>query len=89
VYIVESFSGCLPFCSLNIVVTLQTIVQYEVDFIVSICNLKYHVHCFDSILDVYNIHACPVFQECVETMVHLTCSNMPIEKIDHALETIN
>jgi 5,10-methylenetetrahydrofolate reductase len=39
--------------------------------------------------DVYNIHACPVFQVCVETMVHLTCSNMPIEKIDHALETIN
>ncbi|AEE79993.1 methylenetetrahydrofolate reductase 1 [Arabidopsis thaliana] len=25
---------------------------------------------------------------CVETMMHLTCTNMPIEKIDHALETI-
>ncbi|KAG9128921.1 hypothetical protein Leryth_009659 [Lithospermum erythrorhizon] len=25
---------------------------------------------------------------CVETMMHLTCTNMPVEKIDHALETI-
>ncbi|CAN8280126.1 unnamed protein product [Cochlearia groenlandica] len=25
---------------------------------------------------------------CVETMMHLTCTNMPIEKIDHALDTI-
>ncbi|XP_011074036.1 probable methylenetetrahydrofolate reductase [Sesamum indicum] len=25
---------------------------------------------------------------CVETMMHLTCTNMPIEKIDHALVTI-
>ncbi|KAG8481190.1 hypothetical protein CXB51_026018 [Gossypium anomalum] len=25
---------------------------------------------------------------CVETMMHLTCTNMPIEKIDHALQTI-
>lgn len=25
---------------------------------------------------------------CVETMMHLTCTNMPIEKIDNALETI-
>lgn len=25
---------------------------------------------------------------CVETMMHLTCTNMPIEKIDHALTTI-
>jgi len=28
------------------------------------------------------------FQVCVETMMHLTCTNMPVEKIDHALETI-
>jgi methylenetetrahydrofolate reductase (NADPH) len=33
-------------------------------------------------------NACPVFQVCVETMMHLTCTNMPVEKIDHALETI-
>lgn len=25
---------------------------------------------------------------CVETMMHLTCTNMPVEKIDHALTTI-
>lgn len=25
---------------------------------------------------------------CVETMMHLTCTNMPVEKIDHALDTI-
>ncbi|GAB2227843.1 hypothetical protein Droror1_Dr00009670 [Drosera rotundifolia] len=25
---------------------------------------------------------------CVETMMHLTCTNMPVEKIDHALGTI-
>lgn len=25
---------------------------------------------------------------CVETMMHLTCTNMPVEKIDHALRTI-
>ena len=25
---------------------------------------------------------------CVETMMHLTCTNMPVEKIDHALHTI-
>ncbi|EPS72282.1 methylenetetrahydrofolate reductase [Genlisea aurea] len=25
---------------------------------------------------------------CVETMMHLTCTNMPVEKIDHALQTI-
>ncbi|KAK6116826.1 hypothetical protein DH2020_049456 [Rehmannia glutinosa] len=25
---------------------------------------------------------------CVETMMHLTCTNMPVEKIDHALSTI-
>ncbi|OIW07709.1 hypothetical protein TanjilG_19652 [Lupinus angustifolius] len=25
---------------------------------------------------------------CVETMMHLTCTNMPVDKIDHALETI-
>lgn len=25
---------------------------------------------------------------CVETMMHLTCTNMPVEKIDHALNTI-
>ncbi|GAA0161381.1 reductase [Lithospermum erythrorhizon] len=25
---------------------------------------------------------------CVETMMHLTCTNMPLHKIDHALETI-
>ncbi|GKV06201.1 hypothetical protein SLEP1_g18115 [Rubroshorea leprosula] len=25
---------------------------------------------------------------CVETMMHLTCTNMPVEKIDHALATI-
>ncbi|CAF1872641.1 hypothetical protein F2Q70_00028823 [Brassica cretica] len=25
---------------------------------------------------------------CVESMMHLTCTNMPVEKIDHALETI-
>ena len=25
---------------------------------------------------------------CVESMMHLTCTNMPIEKIDHALQTI-
>ncbi|KAF3621494.1 Methylenetetrahydrofolate reductase 1 [Capsicum annuum] len=25
---------------------------------------------------------------CVETMMHLTCTNMPVEKIDHALENI-
>ncbi|PWA69450.1 methylenetetrahydrofolate reductase 1 [Artemisia annua] len=25
---------------------------------------------------------------CVETMMHLTCTNMPVEKIDHALESI-
>ena len=25
---------------------------------------------------------------CVETMMHLTCTNMPVEKIDQALETI-
>ncbi|KAK4421866.1 Methylenetetrahydrofolate reductase 1 [Sesamum alatum] len=25
---------------------------------------------------------------CVETMMHLTCTNMPVEKIDHALVTI-
>lgn len=25
---------------------------------------------------------------CVETMMHLTCTVMPVEKIDHALETI-
>ncbi|KAM7280071.1 hypothetical protein ACFE04_007205 [Oxalis oulophora] len=25
---------------------------------------------------------------CVETMMHLTCTNMPLDKIDHALETI-
>ncbi|OMO59020.1 Methylenetetrahydrofolate reductase [Corchorus olitorius] len=25
---------------------------------------------------------------CVETIMHLTCTNMPVEKIDHALETI-
>eukprot|EP00252_Welwitschia_mirabilis_P015367 TRINITY_DN3377_c0_g1_i3.p1 TRINITY_DN3377_c0_g1~~TRINITY_DN3377_c0_g1_i3.p1 ORF type:complete len:639 (+),score=114.53 TRINITY_DN3377_c0_g1_i3:244-1917(+) len=25
---------------------------------------------------------------CVETMMHLTCTNMPVEKIDHALETV-
>ncbi|KAG6492698.1 hypothetical protein ZIOFF_047663 [Zingiber officinale] len=27
-------------------------------------------------------------QICVETMMHLTCTNMPVEKIDHALDTI-
>lgn len=25
---------------------------------------------------------------CVESMMHLTCTNMPVEKIDHALQTI-
>lgn len=25
---------------------------------------------------------------CVESMMHLTCTNMPVEKIDHALDTI-
>ncbi|KAM7522943.1 hypothetical protein LguiA_012845 [Lonicera macranthoides] len=25
---------------------------------------------------------------CIETMMHLTCNNMPVEKIDHALDTI-
>lgn len=25
---------------------------------------------------------------CVETMMHLTCTNMPVDKIDHALDTI-
>ncbi|KAF8402446.1 hypothetical protein HHK36_013402 [Tetracentron sinense] len=25
---------------------------------------------------------------CVETMMHLTCTNMPLDKIDHALQTI-
>ncbi|KAG9136205.1 hypothetical protein Leryth_003807 [Lithospermum erythrorhizon] len=25
---------------------------------------------------------------CVETMMHLTCTNMPVDKIDHALQTI-
>ncbi|XP_057526065.1 methylenetetrahydrofolate reductase (NADH) 2-like [Amaranthus tricolor] len=25
---------------------------------------------------------------CVETMMHLTCTNMPVEKLDHALDTI-
>ncbi|KAI5679495.1 hypothetical protein M9H77_00722 [Catharanthus roseus] len=25
---------------------------------------------------------------CVETMMHLTCTNMPVEKIDHALDSI-
>lgn len=25
---------------------------------------------------------------CVESMMHLTCTNMPVEKIDHALKTI-
>ncbi|XP_060183664.1 probable methylenetetrahydrofolate reductase (NADH) [Lycium barbarum] len=25
---------------------------------------------------------------CVETMMHLTCTNMPVEKIDHALDTV-
>ncbi|RWV87457.1 hypothetical protein BHE74_00041290 [Ensete ventricosum] len=25
---------------------------------------------------------------CVETMMHLTCTNMPVEKIDHALDNI-
>ena len=25
---------------------------------------------------------------CVETMMHLTCTNMPVEKIDHALDAI-
>ncbi|KAL8104550.1 putative methylenetetrahydrofolate reductase (NADH) [Apium graveolens] len=25
---------------------------------------------------------------CVETMMHLTCTNMPLDKIDHALDTI-
>jgi len=25
---------------------------------------------------------------CVETMMHLTCTNMPVDKIDHTLETI-
>ncbi|RZS03027.1 hypothetical protein BHM03_00033150 [Ensete ventricosum] len=25
---------------------------------------------------------------CVETMMHLTCTNMPVEKIEHALDTI-
>ncbi|KAK7351975.1 hypothetical protein VNO80_17389 [Phaseolus coccineus] len=25
---------------------------------------------------------------CVDTMMHLTCTNMPVEKIDHALHTI-
>ncbi|CAM6087661.1 unnamed protein product [Calypogeia fissa] len=25
---------------------------------------------------------------CVETMMHLTCTNMPVEKLDHALDTV-
>ena len=25
---------------------------------------------------------------CVETMMHLTCTNMPVDKIDHALQSI-
>lgn len=25
---------------------------------------------------------------CVETMMHLTCTNMPVDKIDHALDSI-
>lgn len=25
---------------------------------------------------------------CVESMMHLTCTNMPVDKIDHALQTI-
>lgn len=29
-----------------------------------------------------------LLQICVETMMHLTCTNMPVEKIDHALNTI-
>lgn len=28
------------------------------------------------------------FQICVETMMHLTCTNMPVVKINHALDTI-
>jgi hypothetical protein len=27
-------------------------------------------------------------QFCVETMMHLTCTNMPVEKLDHALAEV-
>lgn len=29
-----------------------------------------------------------ILQICVETMMHLTCTNMPVEKINHALDTV-
>lgn len=61
-----------------------------------------NTHLFEIIFQGINIHICNssnldlnVFSDIfvflqisVETMMHLTCTNMPVEKIDHALDNI-
>ncbi|KAF6143443.1 hypothetical protein GIB67_029612 [Kingdonia uniflora] len=53
----------------------------------SFCDITWSVggSTADLTLDIANKMQNMIY---VETMMHLTCTNMPVEKIDHALDTI-
>lgn len=67
----------------------QYISQYKFHKIKYLLQFQYFIHRFHW-LNIVNAlyYFGVVLQVCVETMMHLTCTNMPVEKIDDALTTI-
>ncbi|KAL6224282.1 hypothetical protein ACLB2K_003137 [Fragaria x ananassa] len=49
------------------------------------CDITWWASNADLTLDIANKMQNMI---CEETMMHLTCTNMPVDKIDHALQTI-
>jgi hypothetical protein len=75
--------------STEVMSSCQYISQYKFHKIKYLLQFQYFIHRFHW-LNIVNAlyYFGVVLQVCVETMMHLTCTNMPVEKIDDALTTI-